>query len=186
MRLRLAEGERVIVRTRAHRRVLMVPALAFLALVGLTGFALGWLSRPGLPPALQDALPLLRVVVPLAAAVLALTWCVAPLLRWQRTLTYLTNRRVVIRRGMGGRSQWELPLVIVGGIRVRQPVLRRGAGAGTLVLDTANGAAELTNMPGVHRLRELVLDAIEALPRTVMFDGVELDVEQRMDWTGHG
>lgn len=186
MRLRLAEGERVIVKTRAHRRVLNAPVAGFLALVAATGFGLGWLNRPDLPQALGEARPLLTAVVPIAAVVLALVWCVGPLVRWLRTWTYLTNRRVVIRRGISGRSQWELPLVLVGGLRVRQPVLRRGAGAGTLELQTAHGKAELPDMPGVHRLRELVLDAIEALPRTVMFDGVELDVEQRMDWTGHG
>ncbi|MET1033645.1 MAG: PH domain-containing protein [Arthrobacter sp.] len=186
MRLRLAPGERVIVKTRAHRRVLTRPALGFLAVVALTAFALGWLSRDGLPAPVPEALPLLRAVVPLAAAVLLLAWSVGPLLRWSRTWTVLTNRRVVIRRGAGGRSQWEIPLVLVRAIHVRQTVLQRGAGAGTLLLETANGRATLRDMPGVHRLRELVLDAMEALPRPTVFDGVELDVEPRGDWTGHG
>jgi hypothetical protein len=186
MRLPLAAGERVIVKSRAHRRVLAGPAVVFLLLVAATAFTLGWLSREDLPGPVEQALPLLHVLVPIVAGVLLLAWCVAPLVRWLRTWTYLTNRRVVVRSGTRSSRQWELALGLVRRLHVKQGFLRRGGGSGDLVLDTGDGQALLADMPAVHRLRELVADAMQTLPRTGGFDGVEIEGEQRMDWTEHG
>lgn len=186
MRLRLAGDERVIVKTHGHGRVLRWPTAAFLLLVVATTFALGWLNRENLPEPLAQARALLQATVPIVAAVLAVFWCLLPLLRWRRTVVFLTNRRLLVRRGVGANRQWEVPLVLIRELQVSQSLFERGSGAGTLELRTANGAARIANVPAVERMRELVLSAIEGLPRTVMFDGVELEGEQRMDWTEHG
>ncbi|MEE1619996.1 PH domain-containing protein [Zafaria sp. Z1313] len=186
MRIRLAEGERVIAKTRAHPAVLARPVVVLLLLVPATTAALGWLSRDGLPEPVSQLREVLPAATAVLGALLVLWWCAWPAWRWIRTWTYLTNRRVVLRRGLSSRRQWEVPLVLVQAVYVRQSLMRRGSGAGNLSLATAQGSAVLRDMPDVHRLRDLVYDAIEALPRTVMFDGVELETEQHMDWTGNG
>ncbi|GHD08073.1 PH domain-containing protein [Zhihengliuella salsuginis] len=182
MRIKLGEAERVIVKTRQHRRALNGPVCAFLLVVTATAFGAGWLGRDGLPPWLVDILPILLPSVLGLGALLAIGWSLVPYLRWSRTWYYLTNRRIVIRTGVGARSLRELPLVLIRELAVRQTMMQRSAGAGHLVMITANGETTLKNVPGVHKLRELVLDAIEELPRSVMFDGVELETEQQMDW----
>ncbi|WP_372696826.1 PH domain-containing protein [Arthrobacter sp. JSM 101049] len=186
MRLRLAEDEWVIVKTRAHRRVLNRPAVVFVLLAGLTAFALGVLTRDDLPKAVLETVPLLQVVVPIVAAVLLLAWCVVPLVRWRRTVVFLTNRRIVVRRGVAAKNQWELPLAFVRTLKTSQKLLERGSGSGALVLDTSNGAVRLPHLPRVERVRDLVVTAIERLPRPMGFDGVEIGTEERLDGIGHG
>lgn len=182
MRIKLGEAERVIVKTRQHRRVLILPALLFLLVVAAAGFGLGWLAREDLASWAAELIPLLTAAVLVIAGLLVLAWSVGPYLRWARTWYYLTNRRAVIRTGVSARSLRELPLVLVRELAVRQSMAQRSVGAGHLVMLTANGETALKNVPGVHKLRELTLDAIEDLPRSVMFDGAELEAEQAMQW----
>jgi len=182
VRIKLGEAERVIVKTRQHRRVLTRPACLLLLVVTATAFGAGWLGRDGLPEWLEDILPIVYPSLLGLGALLILLWSVVPHVRWGRTWYYLTNRRILIRTGVGARSLRELPLVLIRELIVRQTMMQRSVGAGHLVMITANGETILENAPGVHKLRELVLDAIEELPRSVMFDGVELETEQQMDW----
>jgi membrane protein YdbS with pleckstrin-like domain len=186
MRLRLADGERVIVKTRTHRRVLLRPAVALLLVSAAAGYVTGLLGRSDLPAPLERALPFLNVVVPVTAAVLVLAWCVIPLVRWSTTWTYLTNRRLVVRRGMAGKEQWELPLALVRGIDVKQSMAQRGSGAGSLVLHAGGRPSVLVNMPAVHRLAELVTDAIAGPRWPAPLHGVEIDGNPNTDWMGNG
>ncbi|GER22644.1 hypothetical protein NCCP1664_11410 [Zafaria cholistanensis] len=186
MRLRLADGERVIVKTRAHRRVLLGPSIALLLVSAATGYVTGLLGRTGLPGPLERALPFLQAAVPVTALVLVLAWCVVPLVRWVTTWTYLTNRRLVVRRGMAGREQWELPLVLVRGIDVKQSMAQRGSGAGSLVLHAGGRPNVLANMPAVHRFAELVTDAIEGPRWPAPLHGVEIEGDPNTDWMGNG
>ncbi|GAA1364232.1 PH domain-containing protein [Arthrobacter rhombi] len=186
MRLRLAEDEWVIVKTRAHRRVLNRPAVLFIGIAALAAFAMGTLTREDLPQAVLDTVPLLQVVVPIVAAVLVLAWCLIPLLRWRRTIVFLTSQRVVVRRGLAAKNQWELPLAFVRTLRTSQKLLERGSGSGALVLETPNGPVRLPHLPQVERFRWLVVTAIERLPRSMGFDGVDMGTEERVDGIGHG
>lgn len=186
MRLRLADDEWVIIKTRAHRRVLNRPAVVFIVVAALTAFAMGTLTRQDLPQAVLDTVPLLQVVVPIVGAVLVLAWCVIPLLRWRRTIVFLTNQRIVVRRGITAKNQWELPLAFVQTLRTSQKLLERGSGSGALVLDTAHGPVRLPHLPRVDRVRSLVVTAIERLPRSIGFDGVDIGTEERVDGIGHG
>lgn len=186
MRLRLAEDEWVIVKTRAHRRVLNRPAVVFILVAAVTAFALGTLTRRDLPPAVLETVPLLQVVVPILAGVLVLGWCLIPLLRWRRTIVFLTSQRIVVRRGVLAKNQWELPLAFVRTLRTSQKLLERGSGAGALVLETANGPVRLPHLPRVERVRALVVAAIERLPRSMGFDGVEIGTGEHVDGIKHG
>ncbi|PCC26693.1 hypothetical protein CIK75_00890 [Glutamicibacter sp. BW78] len=186
MRLRLAENEWVIFKTRAHRRVLNRPAVVFVVLAALSAFVLGTLTRNDLPDAVVETVPLLQVVIPIVAGVLLLAWSIIPVIRWRRTLVFLTNERIVVRRGVGAKNQWELPLAFVRTLKTSQKLFERASGSGALVLETANGPVRIPHLPRIDRVRELVVTAIERLPRTMGFDGVGIGTEERVDGIGHG
>ncbi|MBG6083916.1 PH domain-containing protein [Zhihengliuella flava] len=183
MRIKLGDDERVIVKTRQHRRVLVRPVILLFLVVGASGFGLGWLGREDVAAWAADLTPLLTAAVFVIGGLLMLGWSVRPYLRWARTWYYLTNRRVVIRTGVSARSLRELPLVLIRELVVRQSVAQRSVQAGHLMLLTANGETTLKNVPSVHKLRELTLDAIEDLPRSVMFDGADFGAEQAIRWS---
>ncbi|WP_309080363.1 PH domain-containing protein [Zhihengliuella sp.] len=186
MRLKLGDAERVIVKTRQHPRVLVRPVVLMLLVIAATGFGLGYLTREDLPDWLVDLVPILQPGIAGLGLLLVLAWTVTPYVRWIRTRYCLTNRRIIIRVGGAARAQRELPLILIRELVVRQSVMQRGSGAGHLVLMTSNGGTVLKNTPSVHRMRELTLEAIEALPRRVGFQGDEGSSEGRMDWAMNG
>lgn len=187
MRLKLREAERVIVKSRAHPRALAGPVLAMLLVVGGTAYTLGRLNRSMLPDAVVEWRPLLQTVLLVVAAVLLGLWTLRPLLRWNAGWYFLTNRRLVQRAGLSRRSEREIPLVGIVALETNQSVVQRWSGSGDLLVDLGHGrTTELTDVPGIHRMRELTIEAIEALPRTAMFDDVKMLGEREdMDWTGY-
>ncbi|GAA3701142.1 hypothetical protein GCM10022377_13310 [Zhihengliuella alba] len=186
MRLKLGENERVIVKTRQHPRVLIRPVVLMLLVIAATCFGLGYLTRDDLPDWLVDLVPILQPGIGGLGLLLVLAWTATPYVRWIRTRYCLTNRRIIIRVGGAARAQRELPLILIRELVVRQSVMQRGSGAGHLVLMTSNGGTVLKNTPGVHRMRELTLEAIEALPRPTGFGGGEGASGERMDWAMRG
>ncbi|EMY33219.1 hypothetical protein D477_016030 [Arthrobacter crystallopoietes BAB-32] len=174
MRLKLDPGERVIVRARPQARRLFWPAVVFLAVLGAAGFGLGWLSRAGLPAWIVEWVPLLRAAVLVLAGVLVLRVCLVPLLRWLSTRYLLTNRRLLVRRGWGRRSEQEVLLAGIFALRTEQNLLQRMLRSGNLHADMGYGRFwRLPDVPEVARFRALVVQAIEDLPRTAMFDGFD-------------
>ena len=127
-------AEQIYVDTRRHGIVLVKPlsrALA-LAVLGVTGFALGW------PLSLAGA-GLLFVA---AFVALAAVW------RWDRTHVVLTAEKLFIVHGVVRRRAAAVHLARVGTVEVDQSLPGRLLGYGTIV------AGDL-EIPGVNRPREL-------------------------------
>lgn len=128
-------AEQIYVDTRRHGIVLVKPlsrALA-LAVLGITGFALGW------PLSLAGA----GLLVAAAAVALVAVW------RWDRTHVVLTTEKLFIVHGVVRRQAAAVHLARIGAVEVDQSVLGRLLGYGTIV------AGEL-EIPGVARPRELI------------------------------
>jgi len=127
--------ERVYIDSRRHGVVLVKPlSRAFaLAVLGVTGFALGW------PLSLAGAgLLVLAAVVALVAV-----W------KWDRTHVVLTIKKLFIVHGVVRRQAAAVHLARVGAVEVDQSLLGRLLGYGTIV------AGDL-EIPGVARPRELI------------------------------
>ena len=190
MRLKLDPGERVIVLARPQARRLFWPFVLFLAVLGAAGFGLGWLSRAGLPEWITPWLPALRAAVLVAAVLLVLRACVVPLLRWLSTRYLLTNRRLIVRRGWGRRSEQQVLLAAVYSVRIEQDLLQRVLRSGRLDADLGYGRFwRLPDVPEVARFRALVVRAIEDLPRTEFpdrFDGVDMERLQQSEYGEEG
>ena len=125
----LQAGERVVVHRHPHGWLLVGPVLAFLLVVGLSGY-LAALARD------RDvqvwAWPVIGVV-----AVGLVAWAtVAPAVRWACTHLVVTTRRLLVREGVRVRRQLDVPLDRIVAVDVRPTRLGRLLGHGSLVVGT--------------------------------------------------
>lgn len=182
MRLRLEQAERVIAKTRAHPKVLRGPLLIGYLLLGTCSYALAYLARIDLPAGLATAAPVLSIGVAVLGAVLFVWWCVRPLWKWSRLHTCLTNRRLLAASGPRDERR-VVSLYSVHGINVQA---RTTSGPGRLRITAGDRQVNYPDVPGVHRLAQLVQGAIMALPRGLKVDGVKMEANESTDGTEHG
>ncbi len=174
MRLKLAQGEQVIARTRPSPWVLFWPCASALVLLAAGGFAFGWLGSAVLPPPLQQWQPLFAPAAALLGAALLFRLFLRPLLRWQATRYVLTNLRLIHRRGMTRRSEYDVQLEAVRQVGITQSLAQRILGSGTLTLDLGHGrSVAYRAVPRVAVFKDYVDEALGDLPRTALFDGQE-------------
>lgn len=157
--VRLEPGEQVIVRTRAHPRVLLAPAACLVATAFALGLASGWLARPDLPWVLERTRPWAQLLVWAAVAVALLAGTVRPLLRWLTRAVVLTSRRLVQRTGLGGGPEAAMPLVTIADVQRR----RRGAAAGDVHVLFQDPVRQvywrLADVPEAERFESLLAEA---------------------------
>lgn len=140
-------GERVLVDVRPHPRVLAGPFALVPLVAGVTSYAVtalpdGPLRLPG------------RVAVGVLAAVVLARYALWPWLRWRATRYVLTERRLLVRRGVLVRRSHGLPLVAVHAVATREGLLDRMVGSGTLLVDAGGegGPLMLRAVPQVDAL----------------------------------
>ncbi|MFD1212430.1 PH domain-containing protein [Arthrobacter sp. GCM10027362] len=165
MRLKLEPGEQVIVVTHPQARTLFWPFLALLLVLLAGGFCSGRITREQHIAWVAEWQTLLQAAVLVAAGVLALRMFAMPLLRWWSTLYVLTNRRLLVRRGWGRRSEQEARLSAIHEVHLEQTLLQRMLRSGNLRAEAGPGRfAWLQDVPEVHRFRALVARAVEEVP----------------------
>lgn len=179
MKLILEKRERVIVKTRAHRRVLRGPFLRFLLLLAGGCYLLGMLLRNDLPAWVTEARPLLAALLAVVCGVLLFIWCLRPWIRWANTYTFLTSERIVTKSGRGAAGQHSIGLYaihdIVAVVRPNAPE----TAPGTLSVVLAEQRVNIPHVPAVARMRGYCIGAITALPNFPRVDGVNM--EERAD-----
>ncbi len=126
--------EELLLDVRPHWSFLSGPL--FVLCLALVGTIAALIEVPQAPSA---------AVLALAAAVgLATLWVAARGVRWLGTRIVLTDRRLVLRRGMLGRSAAQLRLARVVEIHCRQTLGGRLVRSGTLVVDVQGGDLGVT------------------------------------------
>ena len=142
--------ERVLVRLRPHGRTLTLPAVAAVLLSAATGFALG--------VAPEDWH---RVVAAVGASLFVLVGLL-PLLRWSATRYVVTDRRVVVRRGVVVRTRQEVLHGRGYGVTVRRGALQALFRSGDLLL-VAGGDPPvlLVDVPTVKLVQATLQDLVE-------------------------
>ena len=152
----LNPGEHVVVSTRTHPKVLLMPVLILVLILGVAAFA----QRTGS----GGAADVLHVGVWVVAAVVILWWVVRPAIDWATTTYTFTNRRFIKRSGLIAKEGRTIPLNRISGVDFEIGLIDRIFGCGTLVVSDASeqGRVELEDVP---RVEEVQLKVAEELHR---------------------
>jgi uncharacterized membrane protein YdbT with pleckstrin-like domain len=163
----LNEGEHVVVSTRTHPKVLLMPLIALLVVLA----AAVWLQQVidgkggGVPTALEW----------LIALGILVWFVIRPVINWATTSYTFTNRRFMKRSGWVSKSGRTIPLNRISGVDFEIGLIDRMFGCGTLIVSDASemGRVELRDIPQVEQVQLKVSDELHRLsePRQRSDDG---------------
>jgi len=153
----LAEDEEVVLDIHPHWKQLVVPLLLIPVVIGVSVYVAYVLPD-------DSARTALRWAIVVIAALILLRFSLWPYLKWQTTHYVLTNRRVIIRRGVLSRSGRDIPLTRVNDVSFQHSVIERALRCGTLTIESAgeHGQVVLPDMPRVEWVQREVYRAVEA------------------------
>jgi uncharacterized membrane protein YdbT with pleckstrin-like domain len=153
----LNEGEHVVVSTRTHPKVLLLPLLVLLVILAIAVVLNGLGS--------SDAAEIMHLVVWVVAAVAILWFVVRPVVTWATTTYTFTNRRFMKRSGLIAKEGRTIPLNRISGVDFEIGVIDRLFGCGTLIVSDAstNGRVLLDDIPRVEQFQLKVAEELHAL-----------------------
>ena len=154
----LLDDERVVVHKHPHWKMLVLPVLAFLLIVGLGCYVAALIAGRS-----WQLYGWIGLAVVGGIAVLWLT--VVPLLRWRTTHFVLTTRRVLVREGVLSRSGIDIATNRINTVQSRSSVIDRILGSGTLIIESASDEPqEFDDLPQVERVRSLLYYEVNTGP----------------------
>ncbi|MGH3822413.1 MAG: PH domain-containing protein [Pseudonocardiaceae bacterium] len=146
----LRSDEHVVVHKHPHWKMLLLPVLVFLIIVGLGAYLAALIDGQSWQQYGWIALGVLG-----GLGVLWLT--VVPLLRWRTTHFVLTTRRVLVREGILSRSGIDIPISRINSVQFRHSVIDRILRCGTLIIESASDEPlEFDDIPQVERVHSLL------------------------------
>jgi uncharacterized membrane protein YdbT with pleckstrin-like domain len=146
----LRGDERVVVHKHPHWKMLVLPVLAFLLIVGLGSYVAALVVGQSWQLYAWIGLAVLGGI--------GVSWLtVAPLLRWRTTHFVLTTRRVLVREGVLSRSGIDIPISRINSVQFRHSLIDRILGCGTLIIESASDEPlEFDDIPQVERVHSLL------------------------------
>ena len=154
----LGEEESVVLDLHPHWKRLILPALLAPIVAGLASYVIFLLPD-------NSARTPLRWAIVVVGVLILLRFSLWPWLRWLTTRYVLTTKRVVIRRGVFGRSGRDIPLTRVNDVSFHHSLFERLLRCGTLTIESAgeNGQVVLPEVPTVERVQREIYKCAEAL-----------------------
>jgi len=150
----LVPGEEVVMHKHPHWKMLVVPVVVLLVVVGLGSFLAALIGA-------QSWGPVARIVVLVLALALVVRLTLVPLIRWRTTHFVITNRRVLVREGLITRRGMDIPLRRITGVQFRQSLFERLFGVGTLVMESASDdPLEFEDVPGIEEVHGLLYQEV--------------------------
>ena len=153
----LNEGEHVVVSTRTHPKVLILPLLVLLVVVAAAVWA---------QTAVDDRLANVPAIAIWVVTLVVLVWFVLmPVIRWATTTYTFTNRRFMKRSGLIAKEGRTIPLNRISGVDFEIGVIDRIFGCGTLIVSDASeqGRVELEDVPRVEQVQLQVSEELHKL-----------------------
>ena len=150
----LNEGEDVVLSTRTHVKVLILPAVVLIVVAGLAGYL------SSLPDGANAGT--WRWVIWLVAALFVVWFVVLPFLKWLLTTYTFTNRRLITRTGILTRRGHDIQLVRISDVSYEKGIVDRMLGCGTLLIAGASeqGPLELHDIPRVEQVQLVLSDQL--------------------------
>jgi uncharacterized membrane protein YdbT with pleckstrin-like domain len=160
----LNEGERVVVSTRTHVKVLLGPLVVLLMTVFVTAFVAAMVEQQFGGDSARTGV---GVVVGAVVVVVLVSFVVRPFLRWYTTSYTFTDRRFIQRSGFIAKEGRTIPLNRISGVDFEVGVVDRLFGCGTLVVSDASeqGRVELRDIPRVEEVQRQVAEQLYDLSR---------------------
>jgi uncharacterized membrane protein YdbT with pleckstrin-like domain len=154
----LNDGERVVVSTRTHPKVLIAPLLVLLVSLAIAAYLQGVGGS-------DTAGDVLHWVAWGIAAIVILWWVVRPVALWLTTTYTFTNRRFMKRAGLVAKTGRTIPLNRISGVDFEIGVVDRIFGCGTLVVSDASelGRVELHDIPRVEQVQMQVAEELHRI-----------------------
>src|SRR6478752_6340255 len=161
----LVQGERVIVRKRPHWKVLILPTVFFILIIG-GGVALAtWINSRDLSnEAIIDYVIIGVAVVALIILVLV------PFIRWRTEHFVITNHHVFFRSGSLSRREHQIPLGQIANMETEVTFWGRLMGYGSLIVESsADQPLKFRNVASLSKvqaqLNQLIRDERERTHR---------------------
>jgi uncharacterized membrane protein YdbT with pleckstrin-like domain len=153
----LAEDEDIVLDLHPHWKQLVVPLLLIPVVCGVASYVAFILPD-------DAARTPLRWAIAVVAVLLLLRFSLWPYLTWQTTHYVLTTRRVVIRKGVFGRSGRDIPLTRVNDVSFSHTFFERMLRCGTLTIESAgeHGQVVLPEVPQVELVQREVYKRVES------------------------
>lgn len=150
----LFEGEKVVVATRLHVRVLFAPVagFAFVAVLAALGLRLSRTTP-------FDRQVALTVVVVVSTMALRLAW---RLLQWSRHRLVVTSSRILETSGIARRRTSYVPLKSISDVRWRRTFAGTVLGYGELTIIAPVGSRRFDRVPQPRHLAQVVLGLVSA------------------------
>ena len=150
----LVEDEQVVVHRHPHWKMLVVPVVVLLLVVGVASFLAAVVSA-------QSWAPWAWLGLAVAGLALVGRFTVYPVLRWRTTHFVVTDRRVLVREGVLTRQGMDIPLRRISSVQFRQGLLERLLGAGTLVVEAdSDESLEFDDVPGVRQVHAVLYNEV--------------------------
>lgn len=157
----LGPDERLVLLLRKHVKVLIGPVVVLLITVPAAALLAGLVPD-------GSAQPWMRLALAVVAAVIVARWVVWPFLVWWNTVYVITDRRLVLRRGVLNRSGHDMPLTRLNDVQFSHNVVERVLGCGTLVVESAGevGQLVLDDIPRVEQVQRVLYQLSDELRTT--------------------
>ena len=150
----LVEDEQVVVHRHPHWKMLVVPVVVLLLVVGVASFLAAVVSA-------QSWAPWAWLGLAVAGLALVGRFTVFPVVRWRTTHFVVTDRRVLVREGVLTRQGMDIPLRRISSVQFRQSLVERMLGAGTLVIEAeSDESLEFDDVPGVRGVHAVLYNEV--------------------------
>lgn len=127
----LSRGETVVLHKHPHWKVLALPMVWLLLIIGLASFGIAYLRSRVSDPGLWT------IVIVVAAVLLVVFLVVVPFVKWRTEHFVLTDRHVFFRAGFFKRREHQIPLGRIQNLEVNVSFWGRILGYGTLTVESA-------------------------------------------------
>jgi len=150
----MIDGEKTVITTRTHIKVLFVPFIVLVVVAGAGGFLAAAVG--------DNAGGVLRWIVIGVALVLILWGAVLPFVRWFLWTYTLTNKRIVEQRGILTRTGRVIPLSRINDVAYEKNLNDRILGCGTLIVHDASEQAglDLRDIPHIEDFHRTVSNLV--------------------------